>query len=150
MLVLHSFTRWLVLFSLLFALFCSYRGWIQHKTFTVFDNRTRHVTATIAHIQLLLGLWLYAISPLISYFLHNYKNAVKERSIRFFGMEHSIMMVVAIVIITIGSTSAKKKKNDEQKFKTMALWFTVALLIILITVPWKFSPMASRPYFRTF
>lgn len=149
-LALHSLTRWLVVASLLFALFISYRGWLQHKTCTPFDNRVRHITATIAHIQLALGLWLYFISPLISYFLKNFKSAVKERSIRFFGMEHAAMMLVAIIIITVGSASAKRKKWDEQKFKTMAIWFTIAFVIILINIPWKFSPMASRPYFRPF
>ncbi len=149
-LALHSLTRWLVAASLLFALFLSYRGWLRHKPFTRFDNRVRHITATIAHVQLLLGLWLYFISPLISYFLHNYKTALKERSIRFFGMEHAAMMLVAIIIITIGSAVAKRKKTDEQKFKTMALWFTTAFILIIVNIPWKFSPMASRPYFRPF
>ncbi len=149
-LALHSLTRWLVVVSLLFALLVSYRGWLRNKPFTKFDNGTRHITATIAHIQLLLGLWLYFISPLISYFLHNYKIAVKDRSMRFFGMEHAAMMLVAIIIITIGSAIAKRKKLDEQKFKTMAIWFSIALVIIIINIPWKFSPMASRPYFRLF
>ncbi|MDQ2751752.1 MAG: hypothetical protein M3R72_01880 [Bacteroidota bacterium] len=149
-LALHSFTRWLVVASLLIAMFLAYRGWLRRKSFTKFDNRIRHITATIAHIQLFLGVWLYFISPLISYFLHNYKIAVKERSIRFFGMEHSAMMLVAIVMITIGSASAKRKTTSEQKFKTMAIWFTIAFLLILINIPWKFSPMASRPYLRFF
>ena len=150
MLTLHSYLRWLVLLSLLFALYRSYNGWLRNKSFSSFDNRTRHITATIAHIQLSVGLLLYFISPLIDYFLHHYKEAVKERSIRFFGMEHSVMMFVAITFITIGSASAKRKKEDKTKFKTMAIWFTIGLLIIFFSIPWKFSPMASRPYFRGF
>ena len=148
-LTIHSYLRWLVLFSLLFAIYRGYRGWLRNKPFTAFDNKTRHITATIAHAQLLIGLWLYFISPLITYFLNHYKEAAKERSIRFFGMEHSAMMIISIIITTIGSAIAKRKKDDRQKFKVMALWFTVALLIILASIPWKFSPMASRPYFRT-
>ncbi len=149
-LAFHSLMRWLVVAILVFALFLSYRGWLQHKRFTPFHNRIRIITATIAHVQLLLGLWLYYISPLTSYFLHNYKTAIKERSVRFFGMEHAAMMLVAIIIITVGSASAKRKTGDKQKFKTMAIWFTIAFVIIIINIPWKFSPMASRPYFRPF
>ena len=88
--------------------------------------------------------------PIIDYFLHHYKDAVHQSEIRFFGMEHSLMIIIAIVIITIGSAKAKRKLTDKEKYKTMAIWFTVALLIILISIPWAFSPLASRPYFRSF
>lgn len=148
LLALHSLVRWLVLSSLLFAIFRGYRGWLFNKPYLKFDNGLRHITATIAHVQLVLGAWLYFISPLVAYFLHNFSNAVHERSVRFFGMEHATMMLIGITIITIGSIKAKRKKTDREKFKTMALWFTVALLIILSSVPWSFSPLISRPNFR--
>jgi hypothetical protein len=150
LLPLHSWMRWLVLFSLLFAIFRAYRGWLLHKPFTPFDNAVRHITATMAHIQLIFGVWLYCISPISQYFLANFKTAVHERQIRFFGMEHSFVMVTAIIVLTIGSVLAKRKPTDFAKFKTMAIWFTIALLLILSSVPWEFSPLVSRPYFRTF
>ncbi|HEY0244015.1 MAG TPA: hypothetical protein VGC01_00500 [Mucilaginibacter sp.] len=65
-------------------------------------------------------------------------------------MEHIIMMLTAIIIITIGSAKAKRKPSAKEKFKTMAIWYTVALLIILSSVPWSFSPLISRPNFRPF
>ncbi len=145
----HSYIRWFVLFSLLFAVYNAYKGWLGNKVFTPFDNRVRNITVTIAHIQFVLGLTLYSISPLVSYFLHNFEEAKKNNEIRFFGMEHGTMMIIAIIIITIGSSLSKRKKTDKQKFKTMAIWFTIALIIIFIMIPWKFSSMANRPYFRT-
>ncbi len=150
LLAAHSLVRWFVLASLLFAIFRAYKGWLSKRAFLKTDNSVRHWTATIAHIQLLLGVWLYFISPVIDYFLHNYKDAVHLRQIRFFGMEHSLMMLTAIVVITIGSVKAKRKDTDIGKFKTMAIWFTIALLIILISIPWPFSPMTSRPFLRSF
>ena len=149
-LALHSWVRWFVLASLFFAIFRAYKGWLSKNTFSRSDNSLRHWTATIAHIQLVLGLWLYFISPVIDYFLHHYKDAVHQRAIRFFGMEHSVMMLTAIVVITIGSAKAKRTQTDTGKFKKMAIWFTVALVIILISIPWPFSPFASRPFFRPF
>ncbi len=149
-LALHSLVRWLVLTSLFFSIFRAYNGWLSKKSFSRFDDSVRHWTATIAHIQLVFGLWLYFISPVTDYFLHNYKDAVHQREIRFFGMEHSFMMITAILIITIGSAKAKRKQTDKEKFKTMAIWFTIALLIILANIPWPFSPLTSRPYFRIF
>ena len=150
LLTLHSLVRWLVLTSLLFAIYRAYHGWFTGRAFSRFDNSIRHWTATITHIQLMIGILLYIFSPIVNYFLRNYTEAVHQREIRFFGMEHSLMMLMAIVVITIGSAKAKRKKTDIEKFKVMAVWFTVGLLIILTSIPWAFSPLASRPNFRPF
>lgn len=148
LLALHSLTRWLVLGSLIFALFRAYRGWLFKKPFSKIDNIVRIVSATVAHVQLVLGLTLYFVSPIVNYFLHNFGIAVRERNIRFFGMEHVTMMLVAITLITIGSVKTKHKPTDEQKFKTMAIWYTIAFVIIFLSIPWSFSPFTSRPNFR--
>ena len=150
LLVLHSLLRWLVLASLLFAIYRAYRGWLLKKPYTLFDYRARMVAATVAHIQLVMGLWLYFISPVVTYFLHNMGKAVHLREIRFFGMEHITVMLTAIVVITIGSAKAKQKATDRDKFKTMAIWFTIGLLLILTSIPWSFSPLIHRPLFRWF
>ena len=150
LLALHSLTRWLVLVSLLYAIINSYRGWLFNKPWLRSDDIIRHTTATIAHVQLVLGALLYFISPLVNYFLHNFSEAIHNRSIRFFGMEHITMMLIGITVITIGSAKAKRKTTDREKFKTLAIWFTIALLIILSSIPWSFSPLISRPNFRGF
>ncbi len=150
LLALHSLIRWLVLASLLYSMLIAYRGWLYQKPYTKGDGMIRSVTTTIAHIQLVIGVWLYFVSPVVSYFLHNFSAAVRQREIRFFGMEHITMMIIAITVLTIGSVKAKRKHTDQQKFKTMAIWFTVALVIILSSVPWSFSPLTARPNFRSF
>lgn len=150
LLVFHSAVRWLVLISLLFAIFRGYRGWLTNQPFTKFDNSIRHITATVAHIQLLLGLCLYGVSPLVEYFFAHFKEAIHDRQIRFFGMEHITVMFISIIIITLGSIKAKKQTTDVLKFKTMAIWFTIALILIISSIPWAFSPLVSRPYFRPF
>lgn len=150
LLAIHSIFRWLVLVSLIYTIIRAYRGWIGRKIFSRFDNRLRHYTATIAHIQFLLGIILYFISPLVTYFMAEFSSAVHQRQIRFFSMEHSTMMLLSVVLITIGSMKAKRKITDLQKFKTVAIWYSVSLLIILVNIPWPFSPFADRPYFREF
>jgi hypothetical protein len=150
LLPLHSLLRWFVLLSLIFAIYRAYCGWLFDKNYTVFDDRVRTIAAMFAHIQLVVGLWLYFVSPIVSYFLHNYKTAVHEREIRFFGMEHITIMLTAIVLITIGSAKGRRKTEDKDKFKAMAIWFTIALLLILSSIPWSFSPLVHRPLFRGF
>lgn len=144
----HSLFRWLVLISLVYAVYSGFKGWYRKDIFTQNNDRVRHWTATIVHIQFILAIGLYSLSPIIRYFYANYKEAVHDRSIRFFGMEHSLMMLISVIIITIGSMIAKRKDSDTAKFKTMAICYGIGLFIILLNIPWPFSPLVSRPWFR--
>jgi hypothetical protein len=144
----HNFTRWLVLASLLFAIYRAIKGYYSNSKFSKTDNAIRHWTATIAHIQLVIGMVLYFKSPIINYFWSNFKDAVNIFEIVFWGFIHTFLMFSAIVLITIGSALAKRKLADRDKFKTMLIWFSIALVIIFIAIPWPFSPLANRPYFR--
>jgi len=149
LLVLHSILRSLVLIGLVYAVFRAYSGWLGEKEFTKLDNSVRHWATTLCHIQLMVGIFLYFISPLSSALMHHFKDTVHVKEIRFYGMEHSLLMFVAIIIITIGSMKAKRKPTDKEKFKTQAIWFTIGLATILIVIGMMMSPLlASRPWVR--
>lgn len=150
LLLLHSLFRWLVLLSLCYAIARSYRGYYTTSEFSFLDNKTRHWTATIAHIQLTLGILVYIKSPIIQYYFSDFKHLISNWELTFFRLFHSILMLTAIVIITIGSAKAKRKTTAPEKFKTMLIWFSIALIIIFIAIPWLFSPLANRPYIRIF
>lgn len=144
---IHSFFRWLVLLSLIYAIFRTFRGYRYQLSFSAHDNHTRHWTATIAHIQLMLGIVLYGVSPLSSLFMKQPLNALKTSQTAFFGLLHPTLMLLAIIILTVGSAKAKRKQSDQDKFRTMLIYFSIALIIILISIPWPFSPWVARPYF---
>ena len=148
LLLLHNFMRWLVLASLLFSIYRACRGAVSKIPFTKTDNAARHWTATITHIQLLIGMVLYFQSPVIHYFRASTRHAFRHPDITFFGLIHSSLMLIAIVLVTIGSARAKRQQTDSAKYKTILTWYSVALLIILLVIPWPFSPFANRPYFR--
>ena len=151
-LALHSLFRWMVLASLVFSIYRGYKGWISGKPFSKFDNSVRKWTTIIAQIQFIIGILLYSISPLVHYFLTHFKEALPQRETRFFGMEHMVMMITAIIVITIGSIKSKRKITDKGKYKTMAIWFSIGLLIILSSMPLPFTPppLVRRPFFRSF
>ncbi len=145
---LHSIVRWLVLLSLIYSIFRACTGYFQQKEFSKTDNSVRHWTATIAHIQLVLGITLYSQSPIIKYFWKNFNEAKESFDLLFFGLIHIFLMLFSIILITIGSAISKRKTTDKEKFKTMLIYFSIALFIIFIAIPWPFSPLANRPYFR--
>ncbi len=150
LLIIHSFVRWLVVLSLVLAIFRGYQGWFRSEPFTPKDHFLRHVTATFAHIQLMIGFLLYFQSPIVSYFRSAEAGTEVPLDISFFGWIHLTLMTLAIVIVTIGSSMAKRQSNDLSRFKTMAIWFSIGLLIIFIAIPWPFSPLVNRPYLRSF
>jgi cytochrome bd-type quinol oxidase subunit 2 len=138
----------MVLLSLLLSIYKAYTGYTTNKSFSKTDNALRHWTATIAHVQLMLGVILYIKSPIVQYFWKDTREAVQYTEPTFFALYHFILMSVAVVLITIGSALAKRRVTDQQKFKTILVWFSITLLIILIAIPWKFLPRISRPYIR--
>jgi hypothetical protein len=148
LLIAHSIFRWAVLASLLYTIYRAWRGNLKKIPFTKTDNSLRHWTATIAHIQLLTGIVLYTQSPVAKAMLSEIKNGWSDPV--FFGLAHISLMLIAIIFITIGSAKAKRKSTDSEKFKTILTFFSIGLFIILIAIPWPFSPLAQRPYIRHF
>lgn len=150
LLLLHSLLRWFVLISLIYTIYRTYKGWFSGLSFTSGDDKARNITVIIAHTQLLVGLILYGVSPIIHSLFQDFGEGMKQSGVRFYGMEHSIMMIIAVVLITIGSAKARRLTDDTTKFRTIAVWFSIALVIILISIPWPFSPIDVRPWFRMF
>ena len=146
--IYHSYFRWLVLLFLLYAIYRSWRGIATKSPFSRTDNFVRHWTATLFHIQLIIGIILYIKSTIVGYFWSNFSEAIQHIEIAFFGLIHFLLMISAIVMITIGSAMAKRRQTDSTKFKTMLWWFGIALIVILIAIPWPFSPFAQRPFLR--
>lgn len=150
LLFLHSLIRWFVLAGLIYTIFRAVRGITGGKEFLQIDDRSRNITVTIVHIQFFLGLILYITSPLTKFFFGNFQEAVKMGPVRFFAMEHTLMMLIAVALISIGSARSKKKVSDKDKFKSILIWFLIGLIVMLISIPWPFSPMASRPWLTLF
>jgi hypothetical protein len=150
LLTLHSLIRWLVLILIVYSIFRALVGYINNKPFSKSDNAFRHWTATAAHLQLMIGMILYTQSPLVKYFWSNSGAALQNPELTFFGVLHITLMISAIVLLTIGSALAKRKPTGKEKFRTILIWFSLALLIMFIAIPWPFSPLSNRPYLRTF
>jgi hypothetical protein len=148
-LTLHSACRWLVLLSLGYAIYRAYSGFTSGRPFTKTDDAVRHWTATLAHIQLLLGMALFVSSPVVKANFASLRATGFTLNAAFFSILHPLLMLVSVVLVTIGSALAKRRPTAQAQFKTMLLWYGVALLSIFLFISWPFSPLASRAFFRT-
>lgn len=141
-LTLHNLVRWVVVILAILALVRAYRGWLGRRAWTDQDRKAGVFFASALDTQVLLGLILYFVSPLIRSVLQDFGAAMGNAGLRFFGLEHVFYMLVAVVLVHIGSARAKKAPTDADKHRLAATFYTLAVLIILIGIPW------SRPLLR--
>ena len=149
-LAMHSLWRWEVLIILTISLSIYFYKKKKQLPFSPIDQLLLKTTVISFYIQLVLGFSLYLLSPITQYFMQHFSKAVHLRQIRFFGMEHSSMMIIAAICLTIGALKSKNADTNDRRFKILLIWFGLALLIVLSSIPWEFSPLTSRPSFRSF
>lgn len=149
MLLLHSWMRWLVLLLLSGAVLRAIHGQKTGRAFTPVDDLWRRAAVIVAWAQLTIGIGLYSTSPLVRAFWPDYFTTVKVRELRFFSMEHSLMMIVAVIVLTLGALKTRRQVTDADKFRIMVKWYGWALFLIFTSVPWPFLPISPhRPLFR--
>ena len=135
---IHSLLRYVLLILLLISIVKSFGGWFGKKQFTEGTRKINLFTLISAHLQLVVGFVVYSLSPEVQF--SNFAQATKE--VRFFTVEHITMMILSIALITIGYSSSKKGKTDETKYKRIAIFFLLALIVIFIAIPWPWSAVA--------
>ena len=127
MLHAHSGLRWLVLIFLVLAIIKSFAGWFGKKDFNKSDNLIALLLLSFTHTQMIVGVILYFISNKVVAI----GDAMKDGVLRFWAMEHGVTMLIAIALITIGRVKSKKAETSELKFKKGAIFYTIALVLIL-------------------
>lgn len=137
---LHSSLRWVVLLLILIVIYRSATA--GQRSFTSADKRFTLFSSVACDIMLLIGLYLWFFSErnlgLRSITQNSFSNVMKDPVARFFAIEHSIGMLLAIILVHIGKTYGKKDIPDRTKHKRTLLFFGLALLIILVSLPWPF------------
>jgi hypothetical protein len=144
---LHSINRYLLMATMAFVLYRAFSGWLGKKNYEKIDNTASAALVGLAHLQLVLGLIQYFVtSAYTTTAFANMKAAMKDTWLRYFAVEHIAMMLLAIVFIQLGRTFSKKAIGSEAKHKKLAIYTTIALLLILAALVPKgllFSTMAS-------
>ena len=103
-----------------------------------------------ADIMLLIGLYQWFTGPWgLKMIKASSMSAVMKNPVaRFFAVEHLVGMLIAIILIHVGYSYSKKNMPDKVKHKRVLVFFGLALLIILISIPWPFRVVgAGRTWF---
>ena len=133
--MLHSYWSYLVFFMMIVA---AANALIKHfgkKEYEAKDFRIALFTLIVSHIQLLIGIVLWFASD---YFGENTMKEVMGNSVlRSNAVEHPLTMIIAVALITIGYSKHKKKLTSAGKLKPLAIFYTIALILVIVKLPWS-------------
>lgn len=144
----HSIIRYLLLILLIVTLYLAWEGRFFNKKDSKLVRVLAGATSGTSHIQLILGFILYFQSPVVQGYWMD--KSLRWTDSFFFAIVHFTLMSAAIIVLTIGGAMAKREADHHKRFSIIFNYFVLALLIILIAIPWPFSPLAQRPFLREF
>ena len=138
---LHSYWAYLVLFVLLIAVLNALLGYFGKKEYNAKAFRISLFALIVSHIQLLLGLLLYFTSTRFEFWSELGMGGVMKDTVqRLYLVEHPLINIIAVALITIGYSKHKKKLTSVPKFKTITIFYGIALVLFLSRIPWNVWP----------
>jgi hypothetical protein len=141
----HNIMRWVVIVLAIYALVRIFMGLFGKKEWTETDRKSLSFYAIGMDIQLVLGLLLYfVVSPLMANIRSNMGAAMSDSSLRFFAVEHLLMMLVAVVLAHVAVITAKRATTSPAKFRRGAIWLTLSVLAVLVSIPWAQRPLLPQ------
>jgi hypothetical protein len=130
LLLSHSLLRYFVLIALIAVIIKSLMGMMNKESFGKWDNKISLYLLIFTHLQLVVGLILYFVSPWVKFS----GETMSDKISRYWTVEHIFGMLVAVVLITIARISIKRMTSDQAKFKRLFVFNLIALLIIVVIV----------------
>lgn len=135
---LHSYWAYITLIALLVALISSLFNFWKGNNFQNRDLRIALFTLIAVHIQLLIGLAWYFMSPSYNFLKENgMGEAMKDSLVRLHTIEHPLVMILATILITIGFSKHKNKEKAKAKFRTLIFYYGFGLILVLSRLPWQ-------------
>jgi hypothetical protein len=135
---LHSFLSYLVIGGLAVSIILALVGQFSGRPFTGRDRKLALIGLIPAHLQWIVGLVLYFISPMGLSSLS--VEAMGNSLMRLYTLEHPVMMILAVVLITIGFALAKRGSDPKKQFRSIWVFYLVGLIFILSRIPWAAWP----------
>ena len=134
----HSGLRWIVLILIIINVINALGGFSGKKVWSEKDKKLSLFALISTHLQTVLGLVLYFMSPKVQFSSNTMGNAM----LRFFTMEHLVMMFIAVVLVTIGNRMSKAGN-----VKRVFWYYFIALVIIIAAIPWPFRGALGGSWF---
>ena len=133
----HSGVRWLILLLALITIIKSAAGLFGNGEYKKLDNILSASFVGLMHLQFVLGLVLYFfLSPWTTQAFQDFGAAMKDANLRFWAVEHLLLMILAVASVQIGRSKSKKSAAAKKKFKFQLIFFTIGLVLLVLGIPW--------------
>lgn len=135
----HSGWAYVVLLTLAITIINSLVGISSKEPFGPKDRRIALFGLIATHVQFLFAMVLYFVSPLGFAKIGELgmSAVMKNAEIRLTVIEHPFVNLIAVILITIGWSTHKRAADSGLKFKKIAIFYTLGLLLILSRLPWS-------------
>lgn len=142
----HSIIRWIIILLAITVVFRSARAWLSNKTWSKTDSVSGLLFTTVLDFQFIIGIILYLFySPVTKLAFQDFGAAMKNSMLRFFTVEHLLLMLVAIVLAHLGKMKSSKAKENKKKHRVSFIYYLIAFILILLAIPWPFLSY-GRPW----
>ena len=126
----HSYLRYFVLILLVVVIVKALNCMINKKPFGQWDNKFSLYLLIATHLQLVVGLLLYFVSPFVKFG----STTMSDKVTRYWTVEHVLIMIIAVAVITIARVTSKKMTVDLDKHKRLYIFNMIALILILAAI----------------
>jgi hypothetical protein len=134
---LHNIVRWLVLLAGAWTVFLAWRGWLGRRQWSAAEVRATRAFTGILDFQFLIGIALYVFfSPLTRTAFGDIASAMRDAPVRYFLVEHPVIMLAAIAAAHTGAVLVRKAATDPERFQRASIWFGLAFAAIAGFIPW--------------
>ena len=142
----HNVLRWFVVVFGIWAVLNALGGLLSKREYSRSDNMSSLLFMISCDLQLLLGLILFVSNGWFAKIKAGMGEVMKNPVDRFFTVEHAFVMILAWILVHIGRSSVKRAGTDLAKHKRMLIYYGIAIVLILISIPWPFRAEAGRPW----
>lgn len=136
LLVIHGIMRWFVLFAGIGTVIGCLLGIFLNLPFRPAGRILGLIYVSLVDTQFLVGVFLSIASPIVHYFWTNPESGMKSHDLRFFAVEHTVIMLAALSIAHIGAVRSRRYPLSLKAYKSAALWYAVSLVVIILGIPW--------------
>jgi len=133
---LHSLWAILTLTIIFYTVLRFFFNALQNKIFTLLDLRIALFTLIFCHIQFIIGIVLYFLSPKFKWWYNGLEEILENNEYFFYLVKHPLLNIFSILSITIGWSLFKKAKTNQKRFTRIGVFYLIGFLLILLATPY--------------
>ena len=133
---LHSLWAILTMTIIFYTVLRFFFSALQTKIFKLLDLRIALFTLIFCHIQFVIGIILYFLSPKFKWWYNGLEEILENNEYFFYLVKHPLLNIFSILSITIGWSLFKKAKTNQKRFIRIGIFYLIGFLLILLATPY--------------